>query len=79
MTYSNINAARTSGEVDFSLAPGAYTYFSLESSPDSINGGGGIVVGGGGTSVPEPASALLIFAGLSSMGLFAQARRRLGW
>ncbi len=60
VTFSNINANATSGEVDFSLAPGASTYFSLESSPDSITQGGGISIGGGGsggggTAVPEPA------------------------
>ncbi len=83
VTYSNINAAETSGQVNFSLAPGAYTYFSLESSPDSINQGGGISIGGGGgagggTAVPEPESALLVLAGLSSLGLFKQARGRIG-
>ncbi len=82
VTYSNITSNRTSGQVDFSLAPGASTYFSLESSPDSISQGGGISIGGGGgggTSIPEPASALLLLAGLSSLGLIKQVRSRTGW
>ena len=81
VTFSNFNSNRTSGEVDFSLAPGESTYFSLESSPDSISAGGGISIGGGGgsgTAVPEPASALLLLAGLSSLGLIKQARGRAG-
>ena len=68
VTYSNINADGTSGEVDFNLAPGASTYFSLEGSPSSITTGGGIVIGGGGggggTAVPEPSSLAVIAVGL---------------
>lgn len=48
VTFSNISGDATSGQVNFSLAPGASTYFSLESSPASINQGGGISIGGGG-------------------------------
>jgi hypothetical protein len=84
VTFSGISAAQTSGTVDFSLAPGAFTYFSLEGSPDSITGGGGITIMGGsgggggstGTAVPEPASLALLLGGLSAMGLTRRARRR---
>ena len=74
ITFSNISPDETFGQVNFNLAPGASTYFSLESSPSSINNGGGPVIGGGGgTAVPEPASLAVIGSGL--LGLLAYRRR----
>lgn len=53
------------------LADGGTTYFSLESSPASINGGGGIIIGG---PVPEPSTFFLL--GTGALGLAANLRRR---
>ena len=70
-TFANINPGGTAGDVVISgLADGATTFFSLESSPDSINQGGGIVVGG----IPEPTTFLLLGSGLA--GLFLARRKR---
>lgn len=74
VTYSGINAAETSGTVNFNLAPGDFTYFGLEGSPDSIAAGGGLG-GGGGTPVPEPASAMLLLSGLSALGVMVRRKR----
>jgi hypothetical protein len=71
-TFSGINAAGTSGTVDVTgLLDGASTYFSLESSPASINGGTGPQLG-----VPEPGSLALLGFGLAAAGLVSRKFRR---
>ncbi len=73
-TFANISPDGTSGDVVISgMADGAATFFSLESSPDSINNGGGIVVAPGG--VPEPTTFLLLGSGLAGL-IFARRKRR---
>ena len=69
VTFSNINSAQDSGTVNFDLAPGAYTYFSLESSPSSINNGGGIVVTPVTpiNPVPEPGSLVALGSGVLAL------------
>jgi hypothetical protein len=55
------------------LADGATTFFSLESSPASINGGGGPVIGG---AVPEPAMLPLFASALCGLALVYRKRGR---
>jgi hypothetical protein len=73
ISFSHINAAGTSGEVDFAglgLLPGATAFFSLEGSPNSLNVGGVTPVG-----VPEPGTLALFLSAM--LGFMALARRRL--
>jgi hypothetical protein len=56
-TFSNINFAQTSGDVDITgLAAGASTFFSLEGSPASLSIN---------TQVPEPVTLSLFGAGIA--------------
>jgi len=72
VTFSNISASETTGTVNIlNLAAGGTTFFSLESSPNSISGGGGIGVGG---QVPEPSTLAMMGTGL--LGAVATLRRR---
>ena len=62
-TFTNISADQTTGTVSFAGAGipiGGTSFFSLEGSPASIASGGGINPGGGGSSVPEPATILVL-------------------
>jgi hypothetical protein len=65
-TFSNISASGSTGTVVFTggLAPGAATYFSLESSLTASSLSGGL----GG--VPAPASLILVMTGLAGALLF---------
>ena len=73
VTFSGISLNGVTGTVNVaSLAIGATTFFSLESSPSSISSGGGITIGG---QVPEPASIALLATGL--LGAAASIRRRM--
>ena len=66
--FTNINAALTSGTVNFigGLGAGAQTYFSLEEPLDTatFRGGGGITTGG----VPEPATWAMMVLGVAGIG-----------
>jgi PEP-CTERM motif len=73
VTFSGINAATTSGTVNFgpSVANGGTAWFGLEEAvtASQITGGGG-----GTTSTPEPGSFMLLASGL--LGLVGFARRK---
>lgn len=72
VTFSGITAGGTSGMVDFSgIAAGGTAFFSLESSPASINGGGGPVI----NQTPEPSSIFLL--GTGALSVAAGLRRKL--
>ncbi len=72
-TFSNISSDEATGTVNITgLAAGASTYFSLESSPSSINSGGGPIIGG---STPEPTTSMLFGAGLLLIGVVSRKAR----
>lgn len=78
ITFSNISTttvADDTGTVNFTggLAAGASAYFSLESSPDSIQQGGTIAPTT--PSVPEPGTVALFGLGLPVLGLMARRRK----
>ena len=80
--FSNIttkNVFADTGVVNFigGLAPGASAYFSLESSPSSIQGGGGITPGGP-PGLPEPGTLGLLGLGLSLVELMRRKGRTAG-
>ena len=72
ITFSNYTQNDTTGDVNFSLAPGATAYFGLEGSPSSIVSGGGF---GPPTTVPEPSSVALILASVALFGGALRIRR----
>ena len=76
-TFSNIQTTSVSNDTGtvniFGLAAGSSTYFSLESSPSSINSGSGPVIAGP-AGTPEPSTISMLGAGL--LGCWYAVRRR---
>jgi hypothetical protein len=74
VSFSNINAAQSSGTVNFlnAIGHGGTAFFSLELAPSAGAGIGGTV--GGTTATPEPGGLMLLGSGL--FGLLGLARRK---
>jgi hypothetical protein len=72
-TFSNISLDATTGQVNFTtpIAPGGFTYFSLEEAFTASNP----ITGNPGGATPEPSTLVLL--GTGALGLATTIRRKL--